>query len=66
MVITLGFLVLIAIAFASSDVANTNMFGGVSGGDRVVRGNPRIDAADLKENLIGNMLDHDAAAATRR
>jgi peptidyl-prolyl cis-trans isomerase D len=49
--ITLAFLVLIAFAFASSDVANTGMFGGVSGGDRVaVVGKTRIDAAELSMN----------------
>ena len=50
--ITLGFLALIALAFASSDVANTAIFGGVSGGDRVaVVGDERIDAADLSMNM---------------
>jgi peptidyl-prolyl cis-trans isomerase D len=47
-VVTLAFLGLIAFAFASSDVANTGTFGGVTGGDRVaVVGERRIDAADL-------------------
>ncbi len=46
--VTLGFLALIAFAFASSDVANTGTFGGVAGGDRVaVVGDSRIDAIDL-------------------
>ena len=55
--ITLAFLVLIALAFASSDVANTNLFGGVSGGDRVaVVGGERIDAAELSMNMT-NSLD---------
>lgn len=46
--ITLGFLALIAFAFASSDVANTTMFGGVAGGDRVaVVGDTRISTADF-------------------
>lgn len=46
--ITLAFLGLIAIAFASSDVANTGMFGGVTGGDRVaVVGERRISTSDL-------------------
>ena len=50
--ITLAFLGLIALAFASSDVANTSVFGGVSGGDRVaVVGDERIDAAELSMNL---------------
>ena len=45
---TLAFLVVIAIAFASSDVANTGTFGGVTGGDRVaVVGSQRIDAGEL-------------------
>lgn len=56
-VVTLGFLALIAVAFASSDVANTGMFGGVSGGDRVaVVGDERIDAAELTASA-SNMLD---------
>lgn len=46
--ITLGFLGLIAFAFASSDVANTAVFGGVSGGDRVaVVGDEKIGNADF-------------------
>lgn len=46
--ITLGFLALIAFAFASSDVANTGTFGGVAGGDRVaVVGGQKIDSSDL-------------------
>jgi peptidyl-prolyl cis-trans isomerase D len=55
--LTLAFLALIALAFASSDVANTSVFGGVSGGDRVaVIGDERIDAAELSMNLT-NALD---------
>ena len=55
--VTLAFLVLIALAFASSDVANNSVFGGVSGGDRVaVVGDERIDAAELSMNLT-NALD---------
>lgn len=46
--ITLGFLVLIALAFASADVSSTNTFGGVAGGDRVaVVGDARISTAEL-------------------
>lgn len=46
--ITLAFLALIAIAFASSDLANTGTFGGVAGGDRVaVVGDRKIDSSDL-------------------
>lgn len=48
---TLAFLGLIAVAFASSDVANTGMFGGVTGGDRVaVVGDRRISTSDLITN----------------
>jgi peptidyl-prolyl cis-trans isomerase D len=55
--VTLAFLLVIAIAFASSDVANTGTFGGVSGGDRVaVVGEERIDASELTASA-GNMLD---------
>jgi peptidyl-prolyl cis-trans isomerase D len=47
-VVTLAFLGLIAIAFASSDVANTGTFGGVAGGDRVaVVGDEKIGNAEL-------------------
>ena len=55
--ITLAFLVLIAIAFASMDISSTGMFGGVAGGDRVaVVGDERIDAAELSMNMT-NALD---------
>ena len=48
--VTMGFLVLIALAFASADVSNTGSFGGVAGGDRVATvGKHRIDAADLSQ-----------------
>ncbi len=50
--VTLAFLGLIAVAFASSDVANTGMFGGVTGGDRMaVIGDRRISTADLQTNV---------------
>lgn len=46
--ITLAFLGLIALAFASMDVSGTATFGGVSGGDRVaVVGDEKIGTADL-------------------
>src|SRR5690606_19943924 len=46
----LAFLVLIALAFASADVANTGGFGGVAGGDRVATvGKSRIDTAALSQ-----------------
>ncbi len=49
--VTLAFLGLIAVAFASSDVANSGMFGGVTGGDRVaVIGERRISTAELTTN----------------
>jgi len=49
--VTLGFLALIALAFASSDVANTGMFGGVAGGDRVaVVGDRTISTSELTQN----------------
>ncbi|MBH5322698.1 peptidylprolyl isomerase [Aurantiacibacter sediminis] len=51
-VVTLAFLGLIAVAFASSDVANTGMFGGVAGGDRVaVVGDRTISTSDLQQNV---------------
>ncbi|WP_271077767.1 peptidylprolyl isomerase [Aurantiacibacter sp. MUD61] len=51
-VVTLAFLGLIAVAFASSDVANTGMFGGVAGGDRVaVVGDRTIATSDLQQNV---------------
>src|SRR6478752_7161545 len=54
---TLVFLVVIAIAFGTSDVASNRAFGGVSGGDRVaVVGNRRIDASELTASA-GNMFD---------
>lgn len=50
--LTLGFLGLIAFAFASSDVANTAVFGGVSGGDRVaVVGDEKIGNADFSRTV---------------
>ena len=49
--VTLAFLVLMALAFASSDVANVSTFGGVAGGDRVaVAGDERIDSRELSMN----------------
>lgn len=49
-VIGIAFLVLIALAFASGDVANNASFGGIGGGDRVAEvGNESIDAAMLSQ-----------------
>jgi peptidyl-prolyl cis-trans isomerase D len=46
--ITIGFIGLIAIAFASADVSGTGTFGGVSGGDSVaVVGDQKIPNADF-------------------
>ena len=56
-VVTLAFLGLIAVAFASSDIANTTTFGGVTGGDRVaVVGKTRISTSELSVNA-SNALD---------
>jgi peptidyl-prolyl cis-trans isomerase D len=55
--LTLVFLAVVGFAFASSDVASTGMFGGVSGGDRVaVVGKTRIDTSDLS-NAMSTALD---------
>lgn len=48
LLITIGFLALIAIAFATADVANTGSFGGVAGGDRVaVVGDTKLSTSEL-------------------
>ncbi len=48
--IFIGFLVLVALAFAAADITGTT-FGGVSGGDRVaVVGDERISTSDLQSN----------------
>ncbi|MDE1466651.1 peptidylprolyl isomerase [Aurantiacibacter sp. D1-12] len=50
-IVTLAFLGLIAVAFASSDVANNSTFGGVAGGDRVaVVGDRTISTSELAQN----------------
>ena len=55
--VSLGFLALIALAFASSDITGSGMFGGVSGGDRVaVVGDEKIGTADLSRAAT-NALD---------
>lgn len=47
--VAIGFLVLIAVAFASADITGTN-FGGVAGGDRVATvGKERVDTATLSQ-----------------
>lgn len=48
--VAIGVLVLIAIAFASGDVASTGGFGGIAGGDRVATvGGERIDTSSLSQ-----------------
>ena len=55
--ISLAFLGLIALAFASADVSSTGTFGGIAGGDRVaVVGNEKISTADLVRGA-NNALD---------
>lgn len=47
--VTLGFLALIALAFAGGDVASSGGFGGIAGGDRVASvGKSRISTSDLE------------------
>lgn len=49
-VLTMAFLALIALAFASADVSNFSGFGGVAGGDRVATvGKARVDTATLSQ-----------------
>ncbi len=49
-VITMGLLILIALAFASADVTGSNSFGGVAGGDRVaIVGKERIGTGSLSK-----------------
>lgn len=48
LVLTFALLALIALAFATADVANTGSFGGVAGGDRVaVVGDTKISTSEL-------------------
>lgn len=55
--VTLAFLALIAVAFATMDIAGTNTFGGVAGGDRVaVVGDEKIGSGDLVR-YTGQALD---------
>ncbi len=61
--ITLGFVLLIALAFGLSDIGNNGTFGGVAGGDRVaVVGEKRIDTSDLfmaASNAVRSMRQED-------
>ncbi len=55
--IVIGFLALIAIAFASADITGSGTFGGLSGGDRVVVvGDQKIGTAELSRSVT-NALD---------
>lgn len=67
--VTLGFLVLIALAFASGDVASSGGFGGVAGGDRVaVVGKKRISTSSLSQGATGaleNMKQKDPRASMK-
>lgn len=50
--VTIGFLALIALAFASGDVASSGGFGGVSGGDKVASvGSKRISTSQLSQSV---------------
>lgn len=61
--VALVFLGLIALAFASGDVAKTGSFGGVAGGDRAAMvGDERIDTATLSQaatSAVENMKQRD-------
>ncbi|MXO59608.1 peptidylprolyl isomerase [Altererythrobacter salegens] len=56
-VLTLGFLALIALAFASSDIVSNNpTFGGVAGGDQVaVAGDRKISAAEFRQAMTNEL-----------
>ena len=62
-ILALGFVVLIAIAFAGGDISSTGSFGGVGGGDRVATvGKGRIDTAELEQasaRAVENLRDQD-------
>lgn len=67
--IALGFLMLIALAFAAGDVSTGSTFGGIAGGDRVATvGDSRIDTADLERsaaNVVDNMRQKDPSTTMR-
>lgn len=67
--ITLGFLILIALAFASGDVASSGGFGGVAGGDRVASvGGSRINTSDVERsalNAVENIRREDPSLTVR-
>jgi peptidyl-prolyl cis-trans isomerase D len=52
LIVTIAFLILIAIAFGIGDVASNGTFGGVAGGDRVaVVGDRKISTSDLSQAM---------------
>jgi peptidyl-prolyl cis-trans isomerase D len=56
--IGIGFLALIALAFASADISNTGSFGGVAGGDRVATvGGEAISTSELSRSAT-NALEN--------
>lgn len=67
--ITFAFLALIALAFASMDVAGNSTFGGVSGGDRVALvGDTRISTGDLSRrttNAVNQIRRDDPTISIR-
>lgn len=67
--IALGFLALIAFAFAAGDVTSSGGFGGAGGGDRVATvGKDRIDTADLERAslmVVDNMRRENPATTTK-
>lgn len=67
--IALGFLMLIALAFAAGDISSGNTFGGVAGGDRVATvGDSRIDTSDLETTattIVDNMRRDDPTVTMR-
>lgn len=67
--ITFAFLALIALAFASMDVAGNSTFGGVSGGDRVALvGDTRISTSDLSRrttNAVNQVRNEDPTISIR-
>ncbi len=54
--VTLGFVGLIALAFAGADISGSGSFGGVAGGDRVASvGSDRISTADLSKGATAGV-----------
>ena len=61
--VTLAFLILIALAFASGDVSSSGNFGGIAGGDRVATvGSKRISTSELSQSTtsaVDNLRQED-------